>query len=198
MIILISPEDTPLIIDSKVLVVVERVLELIMLTADPVTPLTVVINELADELLDTEFTAVVVEVTPFTDEVRVLAEEEREFIVLLARSAADDIYDTLPVTGSITMIEFVADPVVKPLKLKLPELVKLVLAKFVAVALLATTLSKVGLLVKVYITVPLVLVETVKLLYGVEEAKKLYKSDTLVVAVTPLTMVVSTPAEANT
>ena len=48
---------------------IDSALELIMFTPDPVTPFTVVVNELADELLDTEFTAVVVEVTPFTLEV---------------------------------------------------------------------------------------------------------------------------------
>lgn len=64
---------------------------------------------------------------------------------------------------------------------------------FVAVAFAVSRLSNVGLFVKVYVTAPLELVDTVKLLYGDDDAKKLYNESTLVVATIPFTIVVTTP-----
>lgn len=79
-------------------------------------------------------------------------------------------------------------------KLLLVALVKLALVEFkvLIVALVIVALLKIGLSVKIYVTFPVLSVETVKLLF-VDEAKKVYSEEIEVVAITPLIVEVITP-----
>ena len=78
----------------------------------------------------------------------------------------------------------------------LDELVRVLLVlRLITDRLVVVALVNVGVSVKEYVTFPLPSVDTVKLLF-VEDAIKLYRLLTDVVAITPLIIVVNTPLEA--